>query len=95
MTLQTREYPAETYIEEANKKVCAEALESVKDYIFNIRYLIMTGGTSEAWIEEFKKRLSTTGVEILSGKTGSNLPVIYANARGYYYSRLKKLGYKG
>ncbi len=94
ITLQTKEYPIDDYLAQANKKVCNEAIESIKDYIFNIKYLIMTGGTSEAWIDEFKKRLSTTGVEILSGKTGSNLPVIYANARGYYYSRLKKAGYK-
>jgi len=94
MTLQTKEYPIDDYLAQANKKVCMEALESIKDYVFNIKYLIMTGGTSEAWIDEFRKRLQTTGVEVLSGKTGSNLPVVYANARGYYYSRLKKLGYK-
>ncbi len=95
MALETKEYPINDYLAQANKKVCIEALESIKDYVFNIKYLIMTGGTSEAWIEEFKKRLQTTGVEVLSGKTGSNLPTIYANARGYYYSRLKKLGFKG
>lgn len=94
MTLETKEYPITEYLETANKKVCNEALESIKDYVFNIKYLIMTGGTSEAWIEEFKRRLSTTNIEILSGRVGSNLPTIYANARGYYYSRLKKLGYK-
>ncbi len=95
MTFETKEYPIGDYLAQANKKICNEALESIKDYVFNIKYLIMTGGTSEAWIDEFKKKLSTTGVEVLSGKTGSNLPTVYANARGYYYSRLKKLGYNG
>lgn len=94
MTFETKEYPIEDYLAQANKKVCLEALESIKDYIFNIKYLIMTGGTSEAWIDEFKKRLATTNVEIIAGNTGSNLPTVYANARGYYYSRLKKQGYK-
>jgi plasmid segregation protein ParM len=94
MTLQTKEYPINDYLDQANKKVCNEALESIKDYIFNIKYLIMTGGTSEAWIDEFRKRLATTNVEVLSGKTGSNLPTIYANARGYYYSRLRILNSK-
>ena len=95
MTLQSKTYPIDDYLKQANKKVCNEALESIKDYIFNIKYLIMTGGTSDAWIEEFKNRLSTTNIEILSGKTGSGLPTIYANARGYYFSRLKKQGFKG
>ena len=95
ITLQSKVYPIDDYLEQANKKVCNEAIEYIRDYIFNIKYLIMTGGTSDAWIGEFKNRLSTTDVEILSGKTGSGLPTIYANARGYYYSRLKNLGYRG
>ncbi len=84
-----------TYLEKANALVSAEALESIKDYVFKIKYLIMTGGTGEAWYNIFSERLSGLGINILSGKQNSNLPTVYSNARGYYYYRLRKLGFKG
>ena len=89
-TLTSREYEIAEYLEKANKKVCAEALESIKDYIFDIKFLIMTGGTSDAWLDMFKEKLAFTSVEILTGKENSNLPLIYQNARGYYLYRLHK-----
>ncbi len=84
-----------TYLEKANALVSAEALESIKDYVFKIKYLIMTGGTGEAWYNIFSERLSGLGINVLSGKQNSNLPTVYSNARGYYYYRLRKLGFKG
>lgn len=88
MTMSTKSYPVEGYLKIANEKVCKEALESIKSYVFNIRFLIMTGGTSEAWIDSFKKSLENTNVSVLKGSTGSGLSNIYSNARGYYYYRL-------
>ena len=79
-----------TYLEKANALVSAEALESIKDYVFKIKYLIMTGGTGEAWYNIFSERLSGLGINVLSGKQNSNLPTVYSNARGYYYYRLRK-----
>lgn len=90
-TFSSREYEIADYLEAANKKVCAEAIESIKDYIFDIKFLIMTGGTSDAWLDMFKEKLSFAPVEILTGKENSNLPLIYQNARGYYMYRLHKL----
>lgn len=86
-----REYQVDKYLEAATKKVGEEALQSIKDYIFDIKFLIMTGGTSEPWLEMFKERLSFTPVEILTGKENSNLPLIYQNARGYYFNALHKI----
>ena len=90
-TFSSREYEIAEYLDAANKKVCAEAIESIKDYIFDIKFLIMTGGTSDAWLDMFKEKLSFAPVEILTGKENSNLPLIYQNARGYYMYRLHKL----
>ena len=95
MTLDTKTYPIDGYLEKANQMVAAEALDSIKDYIFKIKYLVMTGGTGDAWYEIFKTKLAKTKVTVLLGKQNSNLPTIYSNARGYYYNRLKKLGFRG
>lgn len=89
-TLSTREYSIEKYLERANEKVCKEAIDSIKDYIFDIKFLIMTGGTSDAWLNMFKEKLAAAEVEILTGKENSNLPLIYQNARGYYLNALHK-----
>lgn len=93
-TLTSREYPVDKYIENATIMVADEALDSIKDYIFEIKYLVMTGGTSEAWFERFNSRLEKAPVTILRGNATTNLAAFYANARGYYMNRYKKLGGK-
>lgn len=73
------------FLKEANAKVCDEAFESISNYIFDTDYLIMTGGTGAAWYHEFNERLKGVGtIKVLSGNMQSNLPYIYANARGYF-----------
>lgn len=91
LTLTTKSYPIESFVKKASDLVCTEAIETIKDHIFEIRYLILTGGTSELWYDAFTKRLSTVPVTILRGRENSSLPTFYANARGYYMSRVKKL----
>ena len=59
------------------------------------KYIIVSGGTGEAWYEMIKDALSKmNNLEILPGNLNSpDLPFIYANVRGYYlyrYSLLKK-----
>ena len=94
ITLTTRTCAIDEYLKIANEKVCKEALESIKSYIFNIKYLIMSGGTSEAWIDYFKKSLLGTSVNVIKGSTGANVSNIYSNARGYYYYRTHVEGSK-
>ncbi len=95
LSFSEKEYPVDSYLERANQLVCNEALESIREYVFKINYLIMTGGTGEAWFEDFKTRLSGAKVKVIRGNQNSNLPAIYSNARGYYFNRITKLGYKG
>jgi plasmid segregation protein ParM len=103
-TLSVRSVPVESYLARANEMVCAEAFESVKDHVFDIRYLIMTGGTGAAWMDYFRERLKgVTTLEILPGNrpygiAEAGLPAVYANARGYYmyrYNALKRAGKAG
>ena len=48
------------------------------------------------WIKYFEEILSgMEGLEIIPGNDGNELPIYYANARGYYmsaYRRLRKAG---
>lgn len=93
-TLTTKEYPIGDYFEKANEIVREEALDSIKDYIaMGVKYLFITGGTGAAWYQFFKKKLEATGIEVIPGNQNTNLPMIYANARGYYMYRLNMSKY--
>lgn len=93
-TLSAKEYSIEEYLEKANDIVREEALDSIKDYVaLGIKYLFVTGGTGAAWYQFFKDRLSATGIEVIPGNANTNLPMIYANARGYYMYRLNMSKY--
>lgn len=90
LTVSTEYRPIDGYLKTAVEKVGEEAFESIKGYIFNIKFLVMSGGTSEVWVDDFKKKLLRTSISVIKGSTGSNLPNIYSNARGYYYYRLRQ-----
>lgn len=77
------------YIKAANAKVREEALESCRDMIPNIDYLVITGGTGAAWYNYFTDKLKfVTSLKVIPGNAQSGLPFIYANARGYYMAHL-------
>ena len=90
VNLTVKEYPISPYLEKANEKVREEAFESIKDYVFDIKYLIMTGGTGSAWCEYFKEKLKNIPLNVIPGNQNSSLPTVYANARGYYMYRLNQ-----
>ena len=82
-------------INEANKKVCMEALKTIDgfyNYLQNQDYLVITGGTGAAWfnyIKEYYKDLET--LTIIDGASNDNLPSIFSNVRGYYMQQLNNL----
>ena len=89
VNLTTKTYAIDTYIEKANEIVREEAFESIKNYVFKIKYLIMSGGTGAAWYNYFKERLKNVeSLQVIQGNTNSSLPMVYSNARGYYMYRL-------
>ena len=88
-------YPISEYLEKANDMVKEEAFESIKDCVFDIKYLIMTGGTGLAWYPYFKERLAgVSSLQVIPGNYNTeDMSIVYANARGYYmyrYMMLKK-----
>lgn len=91
IALKSDEYDIAEYLEKANKIVCDEAFDSIKDDVFDVSYIIMAGGTGAAWYDTFAERLSGIDtVEVLLGNSGIGLPGIYTNARGYYMYRMNE-----
>ena len=91
INLKVEQYPINECLKKANEIVREEAFESIKDYVFDIKYLIMAGGTGIAWYPYFKERLKDIPLEVIAGNQNSNLPGVYSNARGYYMYRLNQL----
>lgn len=87
------------YIEKACHEVATEAarkLYEMAGYFQDYDILVVTGGTGAAWFDYFKSALAgMEDLKIIPGNDGNELPVYYANARGYYmsaYRRLRKAG---
>lgn len=85
-------YSIEPYLENANQLVREMAFDSIKEHAFKVKFLVMTGGTGAAWYDYFKDRLKgLSSLKVISGGANSSLPVVYSNARGYYFYRLQQL----
>lgn len=89
----------DSYIERACKEVATQAatkLYEMAGYFQDYDILVVTGGTGAAWFDYFKEALAgMEDLEIIPGNDGNELPIYYANARGYYmsaYRRLRKAG---
>ena len=98
-TLESKEYPFGNYLYDASDKICDEAIARMFkaiggiEKIIDYNYLIVTGGTGDAWfktISEKLKNVSTLKI-IPANQNDTALPLLYSNARGYYYYRLNKL----
>ena len=89
-------------LEECNRNVAKEAIDyfcELFNYFLEYRYLILTGGTGEAWFPYFKDALSgIPNLTVVPGNKGtegffrdeegnaSPLPFFFSNVRGYYFS---------
>ena len=97
--MTSKKIPLDNYIERACKEVATQAatkLYEMAGYFQDYDILVVTGGTGAAWFDYFKEALAgMEDLEIIPGNDGNELPVYYANARGYYmsaYRRLRKAG---
>ena len=69
-----------------------EKAKAVTNAFRDYRYLIVSGGTGEAWFEKVKEYLSgMKTLTILPGNANDALPFLYSNVRGYYMSMLVKV----
>lgn len=79
------------YLESASKKVLKDAMDkakSVTDSFRGYNYVIIDGGTGEAWFEDIKNWLSgMKTLKVIPSNFNDHLPMIYSNSRGYYMYR--------
>jgi plasmid segregation protein ParM len=76
-------------LDEKNKDVCYKAISKIRSMyndLLDLDYLVVTGGTGEAWwniIKDEFRGLKT--LTVLSGNENSDLPFTFSNVRGYYF----------
>lgn len=79
------------YIEKATNEIFEEAMNkarSVTNAFRGYQYLIISGGTGEAWMDKIKERLAgMKTLKILPANINDHFPLIYSNVRGYYLYR--------
>lgn len=91
-TLQTTEKPLDGILTKASESVFLQAMEKAKNITNSFRdfsYLIISGGTGEAWFPQIKEYLSgLKNLTVLAGNMQDpSIPFLYANVRGYYFYR--------
>ncbi len=87
-TMQSEDKPLAPILSAASDKIFREAMERAKNVTSSFRgyqYIIVTGGTGEAWLDKIQNYLSgLKTIKVLTGNINDHLPMIYSNARGYY-----------
>lgn len=83
-------------LEKNTKEVCMEAVQklvSLYDYMQNHDYLIVTGGTGNAWYPMIRDHFrNMENLTILSANRNDKmLSNTYSNVRGYYFSLVSML----
>lgn len=89
--MKDEEKDLEPILKVANREVYKKAMEKAKSITNSFRgykYLIVAGGTGEAWFESIKNWLSERKtMTLMPSNFNDQLPFIYSNARGYYLFR--------
>lgn len=88
-TVSTNRYPIQEALLECSEEICKRAIQKIQstyDYLREYRYLLITGGTGEAWREKIQKHFAgMQGLTILRGnQNDAGLPQFFSNVRGYY-----------
>ena len=72
----------------SNFEIFEKALDRVEtgiDDLDNLNYILVTGGTGDAWLPYIKNRYSDfLGLKIITGNQNEALSQIYSNSRGYF-----------
>lgn len=97
--MKTEEKELAPILEKANEEIFQKAMvkaKGVTNAFREYKYLIVGGGTGEAWLEKIKEYLSgMKTLQIIPSNRNDNLAFIYSNVRGYYLYRYVLNKYKG
>ena len=87
---RSKKIPIAPYIEAACEEVAKESIDklyTMAGYFADYDILVMTGGTGAAWLQYYREAFADMeSLMIIPGNYGNELPIYYANARGYYMS---------
>ena len=76
-------------LEEKNRDVCMRAVNKIRSMyndLLDMDYLVVTGGTGEAWWDMIKNEFQgLRSLTVVPGNDTSNLPFTFSNVRGYYF----------
>lgn len=89
-TICTTTHPIREMLAECSEEICRRAIQKIQstyDYLREYRFLLITGGTGEAWMDRIRQHFSgIQGLTILKGnQNDAGLPQIFSNVRGYYF----------
>lgn len=91
-TLTSQDVSITEYVNEASNEVMEKAFEkarSITKSFRGYRYLIVAGGTGEAWFDYIAGRLEgMKTLEVMKSNINDGLPFVYSIARGYYMTAL-------
>lgn len=88
--MHSKKHDFSDQLQKATEKVCNEALTRIEGSVnlLDYSYVIVTGGTGEAWLPMIKDRFKNLEtLTILCGNQNDGLPFVYSNVRGYYLYR--------
>lgn len=101
--METTTYEFDDLLIKANKEIFGLALDKIKqlyNYLYEIDYIVLTGGTGDAWYNYFKeglKNMITAGpgmeptLRIVPGNINDpDIPMFLANVEGYYMSAVSR-----
>ena len=97
--MQTSNLPVAELLDQCSRAVCEEAIEKIKvtyNYLQDYKYLLVAGGTGEAWTEYIVRHFSgMRNLNIIFGnQVEPALPQIFSNVRGYYFKQTGQMSGK-
>lgn len=90
-TMQSEDKPISDILSKSSDAVFKECMEKARTLTNTFRdyqYIIVSGGTGEAWFEKIKQYLSgLKKITLLPSNIQDPIPFLYSNVRGYYFFR--------
>ena len=88
-------HPFDALLEQASRETCTAAINKILDVyndLVDYKYLVVTGGTGEAWYPYIKEYFEGyDNLEIIPGNKNSSLPFVFGNVRGYFLGLINTL----
>lgn len=93
--MTTNKQAFDDILKASSQKVCSNVIERIKtsyNDLIDYDYLLVTGGTGAAWLEQIKSYFAgMKSLTIITGNQNDSLSHIFSNVRGYYLYQIGML----